>query len=553
MSDIVTLNGYKIKDEKAVRSYETVSLMKADTKLKEGYHVKTKGYYEANDGGSATYKITDTASETEFQEELDNGLYATLIVENYVTPIMVGVQENNDIKDFLSKSNNNVDLNGKNYTLSDEVISNFKELCNGTIEFLSDASIKFVNKKNILLNNLKIQSQYQYEHYNDNQFELITITRCSNIIIKNCHVDYNDKGIVINDSELINIYNNIFEHSKSGAIELQHIKEDEIVYTLDNIGCRNIEIHNNIFRNGYEGIKLAYYIQNCEIHGNNCYENTRDGIDYAGHYINGLFIHDNNIHDNTNNGIEIKELVISDGYNPTIETRKMINVKIHSNIINHATQSSGINIQNHEASVETDVEIYNNKINFFNDGGRGIRTNIEDNGIVNIYNNIINGNNYYSIGIGIINSSNVKVFNNNIKNVANHGIYCEQQETSDNNHFNISIKENEIISGVSAIKLDSTFENCVVTENILDSPSSKYLIVDDGTNNYTLLNTVPYKIVSMSGNTPVLENSETPRMEIGTILYNKDLTTTNSVGLIATSRSTLSAATYSKYIEISNL
>ena len=43
MSDIVTLNGYKIKDEKAVRSYETVALMKADTKLKEGQHIKTRG------------------------------------------------------------------------------------------------------------------------------------------------------------------------------------------------------------------------------------------------------------------------------------------------------------------------------------------------------------------------------------------------------------------------------------------------------------------------------------------------------------------------------
>lgn len=57
MSDIVTLNGYKIKDEKAVRSYDNVALMKADTKLKEGYQVKTKGYEILNDGKSNSYFI----------------------------------------------------------------------------------------------------------------------------------------------------------------------------------------------------------------------------------------------------------------------------------------------------------------------------------------------------------------------------------------------------------------------------------------------------------------------------------------------------------------
>ena len=87
MSDIVTLNGYNIKDEKAVRSYETVALMKADTKLKEGYHVKTKGYYEANDGGHGEYIIVD--DETLVGDDgsihvLTNGLRAKLIINDNI-------------------------------------------------------------------------------------------------------------------------------------------------------------------------------------------------------------------------------------------------------------------------------------------------------------------------------------------------------------------------------------------------------------------------------------------------------------------------------------
>lgn len=82
MSDIVTLNGYKIKDEKAVRSYESIAQMKADTKLKEGYHVKTKGYYEANDGGHGEYIIVDDDTLVDDGGSihvLTNGLRAKLI------------------------------------------------------------------------------------------------------------------------------------------------------------------------------------------------------------------------------------------------------------------------------------------------------------------------------------------------------------------------------------------------------------------------------------------------------------------------------------------
>ena len=87
MSDIVTLNGYNIKDEKAVRSYESIAQMKADTKLKEGYHVKTKGYYEASDGGDGEYIIID--DETLIDDSgtihvLNNGLRAKLIIKNEI-------------------------------------------------------------------------------------------------------------------------------------------------------------------------------------------------------------------------------------------------------------------------------------------------------------------------------------------------------------------------------------------------------------------------------------------------------------------------------------
>lgn len=63
----------------AIWGFNNVNEMKQSTNLIDGSYAKTLGHYETNDGGGALYKITDTESENEHQEELENGLYATLI------------------------------------------------------------------------------------------------------------------------------------------------------------------------------------------------------------------------------------------------------------------------------------------------------------------------------------------------------------------------------------------------------------------------------------------------------------------------------------------
>ena len=88
VNSFLTPDGYYNKDaidtllDKKTYYFTNVATMKLATNLKDGDMVVTLGYYEPNDGGEAEYYITDSESLTDYQEELNSGLYATLIVEN---------------------------------------------------------------------------------------------------------------------------------------------------------------------------------------------------------------------------------------------------------------------------------------------------------------------------------------------------------------------------------------------------------------------------------------------------------------------------------------
>lgn len=60
--------------------------------------VKTLGYYEKNDNGSASYFITDTKSNNKFYENLENGLFAELIINDTMNIKSFGIKEN-DVDD----------------------------------------------------------------------------------------------------------------------------------------------------------------------------------------------------------------------------------------------------------------------------------------------------------------------------------------------------------------------------------------------------------------------------------------------------------------------
>lgn len=158
MAEISILNGYKIKDKKAVRFYDTVDDMKADITLKNGMHAKTKGYYLINDGGSAEYHITNMESNTDFQENLNNNLFANLIVENNLYNInKLGIIGDNltDIGNKLNTIFNSFESKAKFYFPNGTYLTSVTIDCNNDfdLEFeSSNAIIKAISEMDTLFN-----------------------------------------------------------------------------------------------------------------------------------------------------------------------------------------------------------------------------------------------------------------------------------------------------------------------------------------------------------------------------------------------------------------
>ena len=280
MSDIVTLNGYKIKDEKAVRSYETVALMKADTKLKEGQHIKTRGYYNINDGGSAEYYITSSQSETEYQEELGNGLYASLIVEDVITPEIFGAKGDGVTDDsialqkwldnHITNKNYIFDIPSKTYAISTGLTINYEEE-NFLIDF-KNATIKATELMNFMLSINTISSDVDFGtdigdkyrtvqggHWESNNLaDDIIFYRARRVIVQNMHL-LNAKEKYLNIERGSIIFKNSFLDRRNYSITNStgiYIGSNSSDSKISDVQARDVSIFTNCGGN-------SVYYRNC--------------------------------------------------------------------------------------------------------------------------------------------------------------------------------------------------------------------------------------------------------------------------------------------------
>lgn len=516
------------------RYYDYTEQIKNSLILQEGMYINVKGYDE-NNLYNGTFFITSTKPLDRFYITLQNSLYGVLIDSN----CNIGCLTNSSItldSSYSYLNYNDIDINDKTIVLNSNIT--VKNIHNGNIIGNNEYSLLINNENNINVYNIT-----------SNKVS-IEADNCKNVSIKNCEIDgltSNDKGcILLRDCENSIIQENICKNSGLAGIILTSNNYKEIS-DISKIGCRNVLINGNKCYGNYDGIKGSYYSQNINVTNNECYNSTRDGIDFAVHYGNKIDIYDNNIHDNTLEGIEIKTLDTSSF--PTPLNYFGYNVSIHSNNIcnNGGGTNSDISCQNDNDSATSIANIFSNQIKL--SSRRGIRcSNL--NLTSYIYDNTIIVEKFISNQktISIIIPCKAYVMNNILINSYQNAIEVENQGTQ-HNPSEIIIDNNYIDTSNDCIGLNLININPLIraTNNAIRVSGNTYPI-NSGFTGISINNRLidSFTIVD---SIITLENGP-KRVTQGIVVYSKNISQSKIWKIVYSENGLSSTASYIKIGEV---
>lgn len=150
---------------KIIKIYKTTIEMILDAEnLEKGQIIKTLGYYEINDDGPGYFYITDEKSE-QYQINLENGLFATLIIENDILNVKtIGAKGDNitDDTNIIQNAINNAIINKYNVFLPSGIYLVTGLLINEPIKIYGtrDSIIKNTSNNNTITINQPRSSRY---------------------------------------------------------------------------------------------------------------------------------------------------------------------------------------------------------------------------------------------------------------------------------------------------------------------------------------------------------------------------------------------------------
>ena len=306
----------------ALWCFDNVESMKEATNLINGSYARTLGYYEKNDGGASTYKITNEVDTNNYQEVLNNNLYATLIAKDYINVLEIGVKTNdvNSATVNSQKIQYAVD-HYKNVYIPQNIYINATITINNQINIYGDTSQNNKTEENQDPSNVSLYITDDITAFNINT---------SNVCIKNLTI-YNENksstGIklssfrtTIDNCNFINLENGIDTlTSTTNWLGECRIKNNTFIY------CNNaIQI------NGSKSIVDSYIINNI--------------IDRCNYFINGTYLHGWLItenHDYSSNGIyltsTLANTIISNNYFDHGHTSIEATLSHYSTIISNNT------------------------------------------------------------------------------------------------------------------------------------------------------------------------------------------------------------------------
>lgn len=238
--DITANNVYASNN---VLVFNNVEEMKASNKVKSGYTIKTLGFYKANDGGGADYVITNDIGEDETDEAsiitLQKGLYAKLLIDNYVNVKWFGAKGDGETDDtkalqlcFNYVKDGCVTMPAGTYKTSDVLTVN-KGLklfgYNATLKSYVDSTkcalvYSGSNSKGIL-EGLFIRC----DNNGKSCFDLKGVG--GSLTLRNCQFMFGDYGLLADNMDassanFLRMVNCVFTHNNKKAFMLGNLSED---------------------------------------------------------------------------------------------------------------------------------------------------------------------------------------------------------------------------------------------------------------------------------------------------------------------------------------
>lgn len=473
----------------AIWGFDNVESMKNATNLIDGSYAETLGYYNKNDGGNALYKITNTISEIEHQETLNNGLYATLI--NPTSFKQLGkIKDNITVNDFNLLKNDVIDLEQNNLVLTSTLELENITIKNGSISMgTSSSTTEPANQICLLVKSNVVIDKINFENI-DAYYTILSDRSSSNITVKNCRFIDNAFACVVFDVENENIkvdncYFNGIKYTVTSQFLYRYFIATGTKYKLQQnsnytFTVRNVEFTNNILLNNplWEGID-THGGENIIIK-NNYIENCQIGImaNVAETIINNIK-HENIIIENNiiKGSANISRTgIITGGTNNIIAN----NIKIINNEIDNCSEEN-VNFGSIKIWYTKNGEISNNKITNSKTRGLNLGTKCIN---LSVKNNYIENQNVAPIvqsGYAII---NIDIENNilNGENLCQQGFY---NPLSGKGKF-----ENNIIYGCNSNKINypNNFNKCY------NGASNSYVNFEDIL--YDLATNKPLKVTS---------------------------------------------------------
>lgn len=270
----------KMNNKIANLHFDNVEEMKKTT-LEENDIVQTLGYYNVNDGGGATYKIVRETEQNKHYENLENGLYAELIVESKMKPEQFGAYGDNEHDDtYAIQKAVNIGVNlyfSKTYIVNGEIQINKAITINGingsTIKgnISNKQSVFHVLNDNVRFNDLNIDVTYTNPNANAQYGGAITI---GSYYMEN---GMNLKNIKLNG---LKISKNITDGFTIGIFGDSH----NIDISNCNVNKNGIGIHwsGNFLEGHTPAIKQSYHPHNIKI--SNCFFENDMGVYCSGAY-----------------------------------------------------------------------------------------------------------------------------------------------------------------------------------------------------------------------------------------------------------------------------